>query len=145
MLAQSPSSPLSPSLSVTAISDRLKDRNVSIRLSDAGLEHVIAKAYLPEYGARPIRRYLEKHITTEVSRLLISGKLDHDQVLDIGASLPPGSKDWEDSTLTFDISPAPPKSGRASANGNGVSSMDVDEEDLSAPPLFRPSPGRGTI
>lgn len=121
-----------------AISDRLKDRNIVIRLDETGLEHVLAKAYQPEYGARPIRRYLEKHVTTEVSKLLISGQLDHDQLLTIAAMLPSGSTDWEDSVLSFNITPAPP---RGSSNSN-PSAMDVDP-DVSAPPLFRPSPGRG--
>jgi ATP-dependent Clp protease ATP-binding subunit ClpB len=35
-------------LQMTAISNRLKDRNIEIHLSEDGLDHVLAKAYVPE-------------------------------------------------------------------------------------------------
>lgn len=87
-----------------------------------------------QYGARPIRRYLEKTITTQVSRLLIAGTLDRDQTLEISAEKPEGGT-WADSELAFNVTPRP-------AAG---ASMEVDNADSTsmAPPMFRPSPGRG--
>ncbi|EWM22024.1 heat shock protein 101 [Nannochloropsis gaditana] len=118
-------------LQMSAISNRLKDRNIEIQLTEHGLDHVLAKAYVPEYGARPIRRYLEKTITTQVSRLLIGGSLDRDQTLTIDAEKGE-TEGWADSELLFKVVP------RAAVGA----SMEVDENQA-APPLFRPSPGRG--
>lgn len=84
-----------------------------------------------QYGARPIRRYLEKTITTQVSRLLIGGSLDRDQTLTIDAEKGE-TEGWADSELLFKVVP------RAAVGA----SMEVDENQA-APPLFRPSPGRG--
>lgn len=123
-------------LQMKAISDRLKDRNIEIHMTESGLDHVLAKAYIPEYGARPIRRYLEKVVTTQVSRMLIGGELDRDQELEISAVKPEeGEGGWEKSELKFVVVPRV-------ALGGPVG-MDVDGSNP-APPFFRPSPGRGT-
>lgn len=43
---------------------------------------VLEKGYDAAYGARPLKRYLEKNIVTEISRLIISGQLqDHGRVV----------------------------------------------------------------
>eukprot|EP00624_Nannochloropsis_granulata_P006105 evm.model.NODE_44291_length_6896_cov_28.852379.2 len=121
-------------LQMTAISNRLKDRNIEIHLSEDGLDHVLAKAYVPEYGARPIRRYLEKTITTQVSRLLIAGTLDRDQTLEISAQKPEGGT-WADSELAFNVTPRSGAGASMEVDNGGSANM--------APPMFRPSPGRG--
>jgi len=78
------------------------------------LDHVLAKAYQPEYGARPLRRYLEKHVTTNVSRMLISGELDSDALLVID-STPPVDGDYDATQLRFKVKESLP-----------TTSMDVD-------------------
>ncbi|KAM3575108.1 hypothetical protein VYU27_003021 [Nannochloropsis oceanica] len=121
-------------LQMAAISNRLKDRNIEIHLAEDGLDHVLAKAYVPEYGARPIRRYLEKTITTQVSRLLIAGTLDRDQTLEISAQKPEGGT-WADSELAFNVTPRSAAGASMEVDNGGSANM--------APPMFRPSPGRG--
>jgi hypothetical protein len=53
----------------------LLERDVLFSISEAALRRVVAEAYDPAYGARPVRRYIEKHIGTQLSRLLIAGEL----------------------------------------------------------------------
>jgi len=55
------------------ISDRLWKQEILLDLSDSALDYVVDTAYEPNYGARPIRRFLEKNIITELSKLIIKG------------------------------------------------------------------------
>merc|ERR1712050_149160 len=50
------------------------------RMDDTAVEHALAEAYDPELGARPLRRYLEKHIVSAISRRIIAGELAAGQV-----------------------------------------------------------------
>lgn len=116
-------------LQMAAISARLRDRNIAIELTERGVQYVMDHAYDPVYGARPIRRFLEKAVTTQVSRMLIGGELDRDQTLKIDAS--------DDGTdLAFRVSPRP---SPLNVGGGGDAAMDVDGENP-APRFFRPSP-----
>jgi ATP-dependent Clp protease ATP-binding subunit ClpB len=57
------------------LAKRLEDRNIVIELTEAGLNAILAESYNPIYGARPIRRYLEKNVGTAISRLIVSEEL----------------------------------------------------------------------
>ncbi|KAK9913499.1 hypothetical protein M0R45_037313 [Rubus argutus] len=47
-----------------------------MELTDAALDYIMDKSYDPVYGARPIRRWLEKKVVTELSRMLVGEELD---------------------------------------------------------------------
>ena len=53
----------------------LLERDVTFGMTDEALRCVVAASYDPAYGARPVRRYMEKQIGTQLSRLLIAGEL----------------------------------------------------------------------
>jgi len=72
-------------LQLENLSKRLQEKDITLRLSDSGLESIIADAYNPVYGARPIRRYLEKNVGTNLSRMLISDELQHHSIVHIEA------------------------------------------------------------
>lgn len=63
---------------------RLEDRDVEIRVSESALEQILIEAYNPAYGGRPLRRYLEKHIATQLSRMVIAGTLADHSIVNIG-------------------------------------------------------------
>ncbi|KAK9760065.1 hypothetical protein K7432_016294 [Basidiobolus ranarum] len=47
-------------------------------MSDEASDLVLRLSYDPTYGARPVRRFLEKHLVTQLSRAILSGELmDH--------------------------------------------------------------------
>jgi ATP-dependent Clp protease ATP-binding subunit ClpB len=54
---------------------RLADRRIELELSDAAKEHIAREGYDPVYGARPLKRFLQRHIETPLSRKLISGEI----------------------------------------------------------------------
>lgn len=60
-------------LSLEDISKRLEDRHIILAVTDAAKEFVADTAYSPEYGARPVKRYLQKELETELGRLIIKG------------------------------------------------------------------------
>ena len=57
------------------IAERLVDRDITISLSDKAKELVVEKAFDPNYGARPVKRYLQKNLETMLGRALISGEI----------------------------------------------------------------------
>ncbi|CAN1312251.1 Chaperone protein ClpB1 [Linum perenne] len=65
---------------------RLAERGVAIGVTDAALDHVLAESYDPVYGARPIRRWLEKRVVTELSRMLVREEIDENSTVYIDAS-----------------------------------------------------------
>ena len=59
-------------LMLEGLNRRLADRQLSVRLTDAALEAVIAQGFDPVYGARPLKRYLQSKVETLVARRIIA-------------------------------------------------------------------------
>ncbi|NLD87649.1 MAG: AAA domain-containing protein, partial [Clostridiales bacterium] len=62
-------------LLVKDVNKRLVEREVSIELTDAAKDFVIEGGYEPMYGARPLKRYLQKHVETLAARLILEGNV----------------------------------------------------------------------
>lgn len=73
-------------LQVAKLGERLAEREVVLELSAAGCDHILKEAWDPAYGARPLRRYLEKKLGTELSKLLIAGRLPERSTVEITAA-----------------------------------------------------------
>ena len=54
---------------------RLADRRITFVLTDAAAKHIAETGYDPVYGARPLKRYLQREVETRVGRALISGEI----------------------------------------------------------------------
>jgi ATP-dependent Clp protease ATP-binding subunit ClpB len=63
------------SLQVSLIAQRLQDRHISVILTEEAIDRILKEAYDPLYGARPLKRYLERQITNGLSRKIMSGEL----------------------------------------------------------------------
>jgi len=55
------------------LSRRLADRNIHIEITDAARKFIAKSGYDPVYGARPLRRYLQRELETRIGRALIAG------------------------------------------------------------------------
>jgi len=64
---------------------RLVARGVRVILERSGAKEVLAASYDPNYGARPVERYLESTVVTQLSPMLISGELTSGCVVHIEA------------------------------------------------------------
>jgi ATP-dependent Clp protease ATP-binding subunit ClpB len=68
-------------LSFADLRKRLADKDITLELTDKALDFIADEAYDPHYGARPIKRYLQKHVETEVAEGIIRGNILDGQTL----------------------------------------------------------------
>lgn len=69
-------------LQIEEINERLADRDIKISLTQEAKEFIARRAYEPVYGARPLKRYLQRELETEVGRKIIKGEVsDGDSLL----------------------------------------------------------------
>ena len=54
------------------LNKRLADREISIELDSAAKDYIIEQGYDPVYGARPLKRFLQKHVETLAGKLILS-------------------------------------------------------------------------
>lgn len=68
-------------MSMAEIESRLEDRNIKLHLTDASKALIAKEAYTPQYGARPVKRYMQKHIETRIADKIIRGEVsDGDEI-----------------------------------------------------------------
>ncbi len=60
-------------LSLAGLEKRLADRDMSAEMTTAAKELVAREAYDPHYGARPVKRYMQKHVETAIAEMIIRG------------------------------------------------------------------------
>ena len=70
-------------LLLSDIQKRLDDRNITLDVSEKAKELIADRSYTPIYGARPVKRYLQKHFETELGKLIISGALMDGQTVKV--------------------------------------------------------------
>ena len=63
------------SLLVNDINKRLADKELRIELTEAAKQLVVEGGYDPTYGARPLKRYLQKNVETEAAKLILEGNV----------------------------------------------------------------------
>jgi len=69
-------------LMMTELNRRLKSQGVTLKLTEAAKQSVIEGGYDPAFGARPLRRYLQKNVETLAAKLILQGDvLDGDTIL----------------------------------------------------------------
>ena len=59
-------------LMLKELSGRLADRHLTVELTDAAKEYVIDNGYDPVYGARPLKRFIQRAVETPIARMLIA-------------------------------------------------------------------------
>ena len=69
------------SFMASALTKRLKEQDIELELTEAALEKIALEGYDPQYGARPIRRALQKHVEDRLSEELLKGNVLTGQVV----------------------------------------------------------------
>ena len=62
-------------MQVGELNSRLRHKGITLELSDKALDYAVDQSYDHLYGARPLRRWLEKNILTDLSRMIVAGQL----------------------------------------------------------------------
>ena len=69
-------------LSLNSLGRRMKERRMELEITDAAKKFIADEAYDPQYGARPVKRYLQKYVETAIAERIIKGEVkDGDTVL----------------------------------------------------------------
>ena len=68
-------------LMVEELNKRLADREIKVELTNKAKEYVVARAYDPIYGARPLKRFLQKNVETLSARLILSDQVHTDDTI----------------------------------------------------------------
>ncbi|CAH2040962.1 unnamed protein product [Thlaspi arvense] len=124
-------------LQLKDVAKRLAERGIALGVTEAALDVILEESYDPVYGARPIRRCLEKRGLTELSKMLVKGEIDENSTGYIDASpngdvltyrveKPGGlvnAATWQKSDVLIQISNGPARSDAAHA----VKKMRIEE------------------
>ena len=70
-------------LLVDDLNRRLADRDLSLELTPEAEQFVVEQAYDPVYGARPLKRYVQKHVETLAAKLILGDQVDSGDTIQI--------------------------------------------------------------
>ena len=70
-------------LEIEDIQKRLEDRRIKIEFTTEAKELVLSKAYSVQYGARPVKRFLQKELETMIGRAIIKGDVKDNSVIEV--------------------------------------------------------------
>ena len=68
-------------LYIDDINRRLDDKNLSVKITDKAKETIVDDAYDPTFGARPLKRYIQKNVETMAAKLILGGKISEGDVI----------------------------------------------------------------
>ena len=68
-------------LMIADVNKRLEDREISIELTQAAKDYIVEHGYDPVYGARPLKRYLQKNVETLAAKLILEGEVRAEDVI----------------------------------------------------------------
>ena len=72
-------------LLIADVNKRLAEKELTIELTDAAKDFVVEGGYDPMYGARPLKRYLQKNVETLAARLILAGNVGREDTILIDA------------------------------------------------------------
>ena len=69
------------------LDERLKEKDIRLIPTERALDYIVDEGWDPEYGARPIKRFIQRHVETELGRQLIKGTINNGDtaLLDAGS------------------------------------------------------------
>ena len=77
---------------ISSINKRLKEKNLSLKITEDALEYVVKKGANSEYGARPLKRFIQQEIEDQIAEKILLGELKNEGEIVI---------DVEEGKLTF--------------------------------------------
>lgn len=70
-------------LIIQDLNERLADKELTIRLSQEAKQFIVDNGYDPIYGARPLKRYVQKYVETAVAKLILQDKVSPNDVIEL--------------------------------------------------------------
>ena len=88
-------------IELAKVEDRMRERKLVLHLSDAARDFLIERGFNPQYGARPLRRTIERHIEDPLAEEMLRGKLPENSLVEVEVDAEDAEK------LAFNAIPAP--------------------------------------
>jgi ATP-dependent Clp protease ATP-binding subunit ClpC len=98
-------------LQMKEISDRLNERGLAVELTDAARQWLAEEGFDPQFGARPLRRALQRYVESPLSVKLLRGDFEQGDLVGV---------DVENGELVFERRPGQRKPGKAETDENGA-------------------------
>ncbi len=94
-------------IQLAGLQARLAERHIELRLTDAAREHLVQVGYDPAYGARPLKRAIQKEVETPLARRIVAGEIRDGQKVNL---------DVKRGELVFEIGPLKESSAHVDAS-----------------------------
>ena len=65
------------------INERLKEQYIKVEFTDKALDYIVDEAYDPAYGARPLKRFVQKDIETNLSKMILGGEVPENSIVKV--------------------------------------------------------------
>ena len=72
-------------LQFNMLKNRLAEKNIQLVLTDEGCRYIVDNSFDPAYGARPIRRFIQRTVETDIGRLILKGDIRENSVVEVTA------------------------------------------------------------
>ena len=70
-------------LILEGINERLKEQYIKVEFTDKALDYIVDEAYNPAYGARPLKRFVQKDIETNLSKMILGGEVPENSIVKV--------------------------------------------------------------
>ncbi len=70
-------------LQLAQLNARLEEEQLTLSFTQAAKERMVAEAYTPQYGARPLKRYIQKNIETALAKKMLQGEIRTHQTIEV--------------------------------------------------------------
>ncbi|MCA6075563.1 ATP-dependent chaperone ClpB [Fulvivirga sedimenti] len=70
-------------IQIKLVQERLAENGVNLEVSDKVVNYIAKKGYDPQFGARPLKRVLQREILNELSKEILAGKIDKDSIVGV--------------------------------------------------------------
>ena len=70
-------------LILEGINERLKEQYIKVEFTDKALDFIVDEAYDPAYGARPLKRFVQKDIETNLSKMILGGEVPENSIVKV--------------------------------------------------------------
>jgi ATP-dependent Clp protease ATP-binding subunit ClpB len=65
------------SLQIEGVHKMLMQSGIDLRITDDAIDYIAREGYDPQFGARPVKRALQRLVLNELSKAIIAGQVDH--------------------------------------------------------------------
>jgi ATP-dependent Clp protease ATP-binding subunit ClpB len=70
-------------LQIKRLEQRLSDRKLNLQISDSALDFIAEVGYDPVYGARPLKRIIQRELETQIAKRILRGEFNNGDTIEV--------------------------------------------------------------